>query len=326
MRNQAVLSLSCLATTILTAVTAEAQSLTMSAASLTDVTATAFVSGVPTVVRQVPAGLPLPYVDLLAIANGSTGQAIATARHVVRNGETEVDYEIHERTVVAGQAPLFASVGPHEVLLTLLPSAPMPMYMPVIVEVSVQASSTMPTGNLPLCEIDFDNDGTYEFQASTGNASGVVRRNLATQWFVRVRTQQAVAGSPAGIDMVVHVRVRRDLMFMAYPLLAPCASAALEIEPTFAGPVRFELFPPPSTVINGLGLLVLGAAMQPFGLPTSPPCLVVPRPDAVVITPGDGRVRVPVPPQLRPFGVFAQGAVFTLGGAMPTIAYDVRFQ
>jgi hypothetical protein len=293
------------------------QQVTMAAFSTTDIRATAIVGGLPPVVQHVPAGLPTPSVDLFAIANGTTGQATAVVLHRVVQTESEATYEVLETTGVSGTGALLASTGPHEVRVHLVATG----VFPAVIDVEWQMTSSHPAGALVLCEVDLDNNGQFEFQASSSSAFSQHRVLSGGINTIRVRTQQAVAGAGAQtIQGTLHLRVRRDLGLTLDQLTMPCSAGALRVDTTLLGELRFSLHPIPS-LVSGVGVIVLGSEAQPIALPTPAFCLLVPRADVVAVTPSDGILRVALPPGLGSFDAFVQGAVFTSAGLLPTTAF-----
>ncbi|MBL8726096.1 MAG: hypothetical protein JNK49_18770 [Planctomycetes bacterium] len=200
-----------------------------------------------------------------------------------------------------------AAVGPLEYLVTLTTSVSTRTFL----QVERQDEGGMPAATIAL---DLDNDGVYERSVPLGNPLTPLARTLSPvpyQFRVRIANQLAGPGAAGG---QLSVMVLPDNQLSSVPTAVSCSPFP---DVLFGG---YPVFPNTgytfygnSYYSNKLSAMVVGLAAQPTLLPslTAVPCLLVPRPDAVVLLlPGQRiegvRLEVPLPPSVRPLTLQAQ--------------------
>jgi hypothetical protein len=233
-----------------------------------------------TISQTVPAGgaygLPLSHSNPAGIAL-AFGQATSSP--------TSAMFSFGQIAITTGGRSV--SLGPAEVLCSLTASAPLP------VQLRVQWFLAQPGVGQAQVQLDINNDGSVEYAgANPGTSVPLGRRTLgATPLVIRV-TMQTSATSGAVNSRLVITAVP-DVAPTIQTSSMPCASLGLTALPAFDGSLEVATSYP---TLPPLQLLVLGLAATPTPLPFAPipgPCLLIPRPDAILTLPPSGSVLLP---------------------------------
>jgi hypothetical protein len=256
-----------------------------------------------TITATAPAG-PLAATGRLD-ATASTGVSAACSWR--SSSGAELGGVLFGHSVQTTGAGTTATVGPLEFLVTLTA----PIATQTFLQLERQDDAGRPAATIA---VDLDNDGFYESAVSPGNPIPPIGRTLSPlpyQFRVRLANQLTVPGTVGG---QLSVLVLPDNRLTSIPTAVSCSPAPDVLfygYPVF--PNTGYTFYANSFYSNKVSAMVVGLAAQPTLLPslTAVPCLLVPRPDAVILPlpgqrPEGVTFEVPLPASLRPLTLQAQ--------------------
>ena len=113
----------------------------------------------------------------------------------------------------------------------------------------------------------------------------------------------------------------------AFPMLSGCIEAGYVVSPRFDGNLDFWV----NSQHPGIAVAVFGLATQPLYLgsqapgPFSPvlPCVLIPRPDLIVLLPSLAAETLVVPPVARPLMLYSQSVRLDSGVLATSRAFQI---
>lgn len=296
----------------LTVGSAAAQTVTASAAAVSDLTDTVTAGSVQRSVST-PAGssltaglsqsvgLPNPWGQG-QLAQASTEVALAGTP---ASGWTLTLRELGSASLLGTGASSSSSTGPHTVLLRLVPTGP--TVGEVVLDFDPQALAGGATGS---ASFDVDNDGTVELTASGSSPARLtLPRTLGAAGLVVAVTTSA---SLANVTTLQRYLLEASVTFqaasscVATSLGAGSGGMSLELRETFSGDVSFRIrgAQPRSVTYLALGLSPTSTTipLPPFAPQWIVPTVALPM---LVDALGNGELASPIPLN-RPWTIYAQ--------------------
>ncbi|MFO1078373.1 MAG: hypothetical protein U1E73_11685 [Planctomycetota bacterium] len=192
-----------------------------------------------------------------------------------------------------------------------------PTARPVVVELGQVTSATAGTAT-PLLRVDVGDDGSDELTQQMQGAV-VVAQVAPTPLRIRVRAAMQVTGTAgAATSLVISCRPADG---QVVPIAFGCSGSYYEAVPTFSGDVQVMVgttFIDPAVAVFGFGVSPLLLPSQPFQV-----CLLMPRPDVLLMLMPWQPVTLPIPPAARPFVFYTQTVGLGSELLMTSTAYQV---
>lgn len=211
---------------------------------------------------------------------------------------------------ISAGAGVTASVGENEFLFIV--SATAPINVTLKLESLLHASAGVA---IPAMTVDVGDDGMIDYtQATVFYEQGFSIGNSPLPIRITMENEVAATGL-SWSSLFVTVKPQNNLVIQPAAIGCTGASPDLFCDPTFVGAgvefVRQPLFSLPAVVVLGLGV-------QPMLLPISTPvapCLLLPRPDAVITLFANSHT-VLIPPAVRPVTFWGQGVALDQVGTL----------
>ena len=204
--------------------------------------------------------------------------------------------------------------------------------LPQLVQVRIDHDESLPAGvPMPQLLVDLYDDGIVEVTEASPGSLLVYATVGTTPLNIRVRLAGGMNlpnGGSGRLQSYVRIRVTPTWSTMIAPLASGCSGDELAVSRLFASPDVIRIDAPPSSFAS-LTVLVMGLDLGPAVLPgvslNGLPCLLLPRPDLLVLLPYLGQFQFTIPPAARPIDIHVQGVEPVVGaGLLTTQAALVR--
>lgn len=304
-----------LLTTVIGAFSCFSAELTAQSAQLTAVTPVTVTaqSGAQTISNTLPAG-PLPASSNVQAVVANVARVLARTEAIASTHTIGAVLDLDLIVPPAGMAEL----APCELTLDL--ANPTTDFLHYTITRELTGSPGMP---MPTLSIDVQDDGTPDFNLVHSQSTGTFL--LSGNTSIRSRIQLAGSSVVAGTQSL-------RVTIQVTPATATVTSAGGQCTlfdfgttPRFDGGVDVQAYSGSASIPAAI---VLGLGIQPqiLGTLAGGPCLLLPRPDALVLLPqGFGTTTIPVPQAVRPLRLYTQ-AVMPAGPVIATSqAYSVYF-
>lgn len=283
-----------------------AAQISVSLTALTPITTTA-TEGLITNTFTRPAGpLPTAYLEQDSTIPGTGTSASFASDAEVRNDEAScyVGVACSNNTAAA-----VTSINTIELLVNFTAAVPTPVRM------SLEFTSLLPPGAVvPQALIDVDNDGSIDY-ANGNQLSWIPPRTIGPAgWQFRIIVDANLAQLGwLGNDLRIVLKPDNDVLVV--PAVVGCISQGPNVAPSFLDrgiTVR--------EVTGGVipRVFVFGLQAQPVLLPsaTSFPCLLLTRPDVVLLAPSFASFAIALPASVRPATIWIQGVELHAGAVL----------
>ncbi len=252
-----------------------------------------------------PAGPIPPWTQLAATIQVPNSSSLAARAYLAMNAS-------HQPHVARGDLQLYltatagalAELQPSEFLVDFTN----PTASPVMFTFSRTITGTAGTP-LPLLEVDLMDDGSVDYTLAGPQPEW--QRIVAASANVPTRIRlSGVLASPGSIGLEFRIRVTPAYTTVTNTV-SGCFGVNLDMQPRLDGDLGYTVG---LGGLTGPTAVVFGLTPQPQLLGTmsqsNAPCMLWPRPDAVMLWPqGFGSATLPIPPAVRPIKVHAQSVV-----------------
>lgn len=298
-----------------------AQNITMTMVAATPVVVSAS-ANLQSNTNTLPAGPLGSQAAVFVQANGGSlmefaGAGLSLSANQPTTEEAVAFYYQAQGGTGAATGAASAGIALHDILLLL--TAPSPRAVTVDFDLSLIVSPGQPA---PRLEVDIENDGSIEFSTlvSAGLVSLVVGP-VPTPIRIRGEFQAASPIGQTGQFLAsMRLAVRADNRLNILTQEVGCLMGSISCHAAFAHDgIKVREFPGPGLAT----LAVIGLAQQPLLLPGVQFCLLLPRPDLVVVL-GQSGLDLSIPAAARPLILHVQGVALLPSTLLTTRAFRIQ--
>ncbi len=250
-----------------------------------------------------------------AYAPGTPGQfATAGVQWSFLNEPAGAQFWLQQNCSILGPAQAQCGYGPGDFVLTLQAPSLMPVLLKLHQDTSISAGMTVPT-----LLVDVGDNGSIEY---VGGVAQTLTVHVGPAGLpIRVRTQIDLA-TTGGLSTSLFIQmVPADTLVQEVGL--GCFSGGMLVQPTFNGFMGLQKTP--ALPFHYAWIPVIGFSIQPVVLPgPSPLCLLLPAPDAVLLSGNSSLYVFPIPAAVRPLTFWTQSVLLTPIGLVTGSTFQVN--